>query len=100
MGVAVDILGHLLAVAVTPANEQDRAQVGQLAQAVQAAVDEPVHLAFVDQGYTGDQPAEAAAQEDIHWDQCRARVSVAQDDWLKQMRYRTWQQVWPGGTLA
>jgi transposase len=27
---AVDTLGHLLAVVVTPANEQDRAQVGQL----------------------------------------------------------------------
>ena len=63
---AVDTLGHLLAVVVTPANEQDRAQVGQLARAVQAAVEEPVHLAFVDQGYTGEEPAEAAAQEGIH----------------------------------
>ena len=62
---AVDTLGHLLAVVVTPANEQDRAQVGQLAQAVQAAVEEPVHLAFVDQGYTGEKPAEAAAREGI-----------------------------------
>jgi transposase len=61
--VAVDTLGHLLAVVVTPANEQDRAQVGQLAQAVQDAVEEPVRLAFVDQGYTGDEPATAAAQE-------------------------------------
>jgi transposase len=60
--IAVDTLGHLLAVAVTPANEQDRAQVGQLAEAVQAEVEEPVQVAFVDQGYTGDQPAEAAAQ--------------------------------------
>jgi len=64
--VAVDTLGHLLAVAVTPANEQDRAQVGQLARAVQEVVEEPVHLAFVDQGYTGETPAEAAAQEGIH----------------------------------
>jgi len=64
--IAVDTLGHLLAVGVTPANEQDRAQVGPLAQAVQAAVEEPVHLAFVDQGYTGEEPAEAAAQEGIH----------------------------------
>jgi transposase len=64
--VAVDTLGHLLAVAVTPANEQDRAQVGQLAHAVQAVVEEPVHLAFVDQGYTGATPAAAAAQEGIH----------------------------------
>lgn len=60
--VAVDTLGHLLAVAVTPANEQDRAQVAQLAQAVQAAVEEPVQVAFVDQGYTGAEPAEAAAK--------------------------------------
>jgi transposase len=62
---AVDTLGHLLALAVTPANEQDRAQVGQLAQAVQAVVEEPVQIAFVDQGYTGDKPAAAAAQEGI-----------------------------------
>src|SRR5580704_17859555 len=47
---AVDTLGHLLALQVTPANEQDRAQVGQLAQAIQAQVTEPVKVAFVDQG--------------------------------------------------
>jgi len=62
---AVDTLGHLLAVAVTPANEQDRAQVAQLAQAVQAVVEEPVQVAFVDQGYTGEEPMAAAAQEGI-----------------------------------
>jgi transposase len=62
---AVDTLGHLLAVSVTPANEQDRAQVGQMARAVQAAVEEPVQMAFVDQGYTGEEPAEAAAQQGI-----------------------------------
>jgi transposase len=60
--IAVDTLGHLLALHVTPANEQDRAQVGELARAVQAAVEEPVQLAFVDQGYTGEQPAMDAAQ--------------------------------------
>jgi len=57
--VAVDTLGNLLALLVTPANEQDRAQVGKLAQAVQEATGQSVELAFVDQGYTGD----AAAQE-------------------------------------
>lgn len=61
MHIAVDTLGHLLALAVAPANEQDRDQVGQLAQAVQAEVEEPVKVAFVAQGYTGEQPAEAAA---------------------------------------
>jgi transposase len=32
---------------------------------VQAVVEEPVQIAFVDQGYTGDKPAQAAAQEGI-----------------------------------
>jgi len=62
---AVDTLGHLLAVVVTPANEQDRAQVAQLAQAVQSVVAEPVQVAFVDQGYTGEEPMAAAAKEGI-----------------------------------
>ena len=63
---AVDTLGHLLALTVTPANEQDRAQVGELAQAIQSSVEEPVQIAFVDQGYTGEDPVAAAAQQGIH----------------------------------
>jgi transposase len=59
---AVDTLGHLLALHVTPANDQDRAQVARLAEAVQAATGETVELAFVDQGYTGERAeADAAA---------------------------------------
>jgi len=58
---AVDTLGHLLALKVTAANEQDRAHVGALAQAVQAATGENVQLAYVDQGYTGAQAAADAA---------------------------------------
>ncbi len=57
---AVDTLGHLLALHVTPADEQDRAQVGQLAAAVQEATGEAVDLAYADQGYTGEVPAKAA----------------------------------------
>jgi transposase len=57
---AVDTWGYLLALLVTPANEQDRAQVGQLAQAVQEATGETVEVAFVDQGYTGEDAAQAA----------------------------------------
>jgi transposase len=53
--VAVDTLGHLLAVHVTPANKQDRAQVQQLAQAVQQVTGHNVQLAYVDAGYTGEQ---------------------------------------------
>jgi transposase len=60
--VAVDTLGHLLALKVTPANQQDRAQVADLTLALQAATGETVELAFVDQGYTGEEPAAAAAQ--------------------------------------
>ena len=58
---AVDTLGHLLTLHVTPANEQDRAQVARLAAAVQAATGQSVEMAFVDQGYTGTAPAAEAA---------------------------------------
>jgi transposase len=58
--IAVDTLGHLVAVHITPANEQDRAQVEQLAHEVQAATGQSVEIAFVDQGYTGEQPAQDA----------------------------------------
>ena len=51
---AVDTLGHLLALHVTPADAQDRAQVETLAAEVQEATGESVELAFVDQGYTGE----------------------------------------------
>ncbi len=62
---AVDTLGHLLAVVVTPANEQERAQVATLAEQVQAVTGEMVEVAFVDQGYTGEQPAADAAEHGI-----------------------------------
>jgi transposase len=59
---AVDTLGHLLARIATPADAQDRAQVGALAAAVQAATGDAVEVAWVDQGYTGPEPeADAAA---------------------------------------
>ncbi|WP_284246680.1 IS5 family transposase [Methylobacterium haplocladii] len=62
---AVDTLGHLLALHVTPANADDRAQVGRLAKSVQAATDDSVEIAFVDQGYTGENPATAAREHGI-----------------------------------
>lgn len=52
MHLAVDTLGHRLALRVTPANEQERAQVADLAADVQAVSGGTVALAFVDQGYT------------------------------------------------
>ena len=62
---AVDTLGHLLAVRVTPANEQERAQVAALAAAVQEAPGETVELAYVDQGYAGADPALDAGNHGI-----------------------------------
>jgi len=63
--VAVDTLGHLLALVVTPASDQERAQVEVLAQQVQAVTGQSVELAYVDQGYTGAAPAEAAQRHGI-----------------------------------
>jgi transposase len=60
---AVDTLGHLLALHVTAANEQYRAQVGQLAAAVQEVTGDHVELAFVDAGYTGEAAAQAAQEQ-------------------------------------
>lgn len=62
---AVDTLGHLLALYVTPANEQDRDQVAQLARAVQEATQRQVELAYVDQGYTGEAAAQAAQAQGV-----------------------------------
>jgi len=62
---AVDTLGQFLARHVTPANDQDRAQVAALAEAVQAATGATVAVAYADAGYTGAQPQRAAAEQDI-----------------------------------
>ena len=62
---AVDTLGQLLALKVTAADEQDRAQVGELAQAVQAATGENITVAYVDQGYTGAEPAAQAQAQGL-----------------------------------
>jgi transposase len=64
--VAVDTLGHLLALYATPADVQDRAQVAELAAQVQAVTGDHVSVAFADQGYTGQQAAEDAAAHGIH----------------------------------
>lgn len=62
---AVDTLGYLLALHVTPADQQDRSQVERLAEEIQAVTGDSVELAYVDQGYTGQQSAEDAAQHGI-----------------------------------
>ena len=62
---AVDTLGHLLALHVTAADVGDRAAVRRLAADIQDATGDSVRLAYVDQGYTGETAAEAAAAEGI-----------------------------------
>jgi transposase len=62
---AVDTLGPLLALCVTAANEQDRAQVSELAERVQAETGETIEIAYVDQGYTGENAADTAAEQGI-----------------------------------
>jgi transposase len=63
--IAVDTLGQLLSLLVTPANQQERAQVAALAEQVQEVTGESVEVAFVDQGYTGEQAAEDAEAHGI-----------------------------------
>src|SRR4051794_12562328 len=62
---AVDTLGHLLALRVSAANAPERAQVEALAARVQEVTADAVELAFVDQGYTGEEPAADAAAHGI-----------------------------------
>ncbi len=56
---------QVLALHVTPANADDRAAVATLADAVQEATGDSVDLAYVDQGYTGERAAKAAADHGI-----------------------------------
>ncbi len=54
--IAVDTLGHLMALKVTAASEGDREQVATLAEEVQQITGDSVELAYVDQGYTENMP--------------------------------------------
>lgn len=62
---AIDTMGQLLALYVTPAKEQDRAQVAELASAVQAATGGTVTRAYAAAASTGDTPKQAAANHGI-----------------------------------
>lgn len=62
---AVDTVGHSLALLVTPANVDERTQVAELCEQLQEATGESVELAFVDQGYTGPNAAAAAEEHGI-----------------------------------
>jgi hypothetical protein len=62
---AVDTLGNLLALKVTAANEQERAQVAELASKVQEVTCGTVGVTFVDQGYMGENAAKQVSVHDI-----------------------------------
>jgi len=63
--IAVDTLGNLLSLAVTPANAQDRDQIAQLAEDIQAVTNQSVEIAFADGSYTGENASSAAAGHGI-----------------------------------
>lgn len=50
---------------MTPANAEDRGEVERLARTVQAVTDDPIDIAYVDQGYAGERAADAAARHGI-----------------------------------
>ncbi len=63
--ISVDTFGHLLALRVAPADVDDRAEVGRLAEAIQDTAGESVALVHVVQGYPGKQAADAARSQGI-----------------------------------
>jgi transposase len=63
--IAVDTLGNLLALHVTSASAQDRGEVEIIARTIQAVTNDSVEIAWVDQGYTGQSTAQAAARHGI-----------------------------------
>ncbi len=74
---AVDTLGELLALHVSPANVQDRDAVAALAASVQEVTGNHVELAYVDAGYTGEEPARDAEEYGI-------RLEVVKQDAAKR----------------
>jgi transposase len=58
-------VGDLLALHVTPASAEGRGEVERLARTVQSVTNDTVELAWVDQGYTGERAANAAAKHGI-----------------------------------
>ncbi len=52
---AIEMLGFLLALHVSPADKLERDHVEALARKVPEVTGESVELAYIDQGYTGEQ---------------------------------------------
>ena len=58
-------VGNLLALKVTAATEGDRGQVGAMAEEVREVTGSTVEIVYVDQGYTGENTAQAAKEDGI-----------------------------------
>src|SRR5258708_32793769 len=89
---AVDTLGSLLALAVTPASDDERTQVATLAAEVQAVTGERVELAYVDQGATGDEVAAVAAAQGIRLEviklpEAKRGVVLLPKRWIVERRF-------------
>ncbi|RIH90242.1 Transposase DDE domain protein [Calidithermus terrae] len=73
---AVDTLGHPLALHVTPANEQDRAQVAGLARGVQEVTGQNDELAYAVAGYSGEQAQQEARAQGV-------QLEVVKPSWAR-----------------
>jgi transposase len=85
--IAVNALGHLPAVKVTAANEQERAQVGEVSVQIQQATGENVQLAYVDQGYTGGKPARQAQEHGIKLSEARNGFMLLPKRWVVERSF-------------
>ena len=79
---AVDTLGRLLDVIVTPANEKERARVEELAARIWEGTGESAGIAFVDWVTTRDQPARRLSSTEFGWVVERSAGSMT--------RFRRW----------
>lgn len=62
---ALDALAYLLALHVTPANEQVHSQVAEMTRQMQGFPGDNVQIMFVDQGHTGGMPKHPTAAKGI-----------------------------------
>lgn len=62
---AVDTMGNVMTLLVTPGNEQDREQVYDLCREVQQVTGDHIDVVIADQGYTGEQPQIDASLNDV-----------------------------------
>lgn len=88
----MDTLGNLLALKVTAANEQERAHVADLIKEVQEATGKNVEVAYADQGYTGETPRQAAAQQGVQMivvklEEAKRRFSLLPKRWVVERSF-------------